>query len=170
MSVCPTNIAKFFSIDTIIALFCAAAVLFNDLFAKVLICTISPLCLFMSFRRCAGYAGWNNFLHSSQNTGKKGSTLFWDGGINSEDLEVGTRILIGWNPDRKCVIQYLGGGRFIALKTENATMKAGDTFTCGYMRNGYELHLEHFQRKDSSKEEFTYIAGLDGGPTILERL
>lgn len=54
VSVCPTNIAKFVSIDTIIALFCAAAVLFNDLFAKVLICTISPLCLFMSFRGCAG--------------------------------------------------------------------------------------------------------------------
>lgn len=120
--------------------------------------------------RFAGYAGWDDFLHSSQNTGKKGSTLFRDGGINSEDLEVGTRILIGWNPDRKCVIQHLGGGRFIALKTENATMKAGDTFTCGYMRKGYELHLEHFQRKDSSEEEFTYIAGLDGGLTILERL
>lgn len=120
--------------------------------------------------RFAGYAGWNDFLHSSQNTGKKGSTLFRDGGIKSEDLEVGARILIGWNPDRKCVIQHLGGGRFIARNTLNSTMRAGDTFTCAYMHKGHELHLEHFQRKDSSEEEFTYIAGLDGGLTILEQL
>ncbi|MGN0188395.1 MAG: hypothetical protein ACI395_02650 [Candidatus Cryptobacteroides sp.] len=118
--------------------------------------------------RFAGYGGWEDFLDNSRKTGKNGSSLFKDGGINAQELEVGARILIGWKPDRKCVIRHLGNGQFIAEKTENSTMKTGDTFTCGYMRKGHELHLEHFQRKDSPEEEFTYIAGLDGGLTILE--
>lgn len=124
--------------------------------------TLNVLCRFIKFR------SWEHFCEYISHESNE-SELFTGTTINTEDLEIGTRIRIGWPPDRTCIIRYLGDNRFIAEETINATMQAGDTFTCLQFQKGRELHLDDFRKADPS-ERYRYVVGLNSGLTTLEIL
>jgi hypothetical protein len=116
--------------------------------------------------RFIGLRSWEHFCQSIS-TAPGESELFTGSTINTSDLEVGSRIRIGWPPDRVCVIRYLGDNRFVAEQTLNSTMQAGDTFSCLQFQKGRELHLDDFRKADPG-ERFRYVVGLDSGLTTLE--
>ena len=129
-------------------------------YETVSIRTLNVLCRFIGLR-C-----WEDYC-SRISSGVTESELFGGSTIDTSDLTVGTRIRIGWKPDRICIIRYLGDNRFIAEKTENATMQAGDTFSCLQFQKGRELHLDDFRKADPS-EKYRYVVGLNSGLTTLE--
>lgn len=122
--------------------------------------TLNVLCRFI------GIHSWEQFCESLSSEGHE-SELFTGSTINAADLAVGTRIRIGWLPDRMCTVRYLGDNRFIAEETLNSTMQSGDTFSCLQFQKGRELHLDDFRKADPS-ERFRYVVGINSGLTTLE--
>lgn len=114
--------------------------------------------------RFIGYHGWDEFCSNHE---RNESELFSDGLISSEDLKVGTRLRIGWPPDRCCIIRYLGNDKFIAEETVNSTMQSGDTFSCIQIQMGKPMYLDNF-RKAGTSEKFRYIVGINTGLTLLD--
>lgn len=124
--------------------------------------TLNVLCRFI------GIHSWEQFCESLSSEGRD-SELFTGSTINAADLAVGTRIRIGWLPDRMCTVRYLGDNRFVAEETQNSTMQSGDTFSCLQFQKGRELHLDDFRKADPS-ERFRYVVGINSGLTTLEVL
>lgn len=122
--------------------------------------TLNVLCRFI------GIHSWEQFCESISSEGHE-SELFTGSTINAADLAVGTRIRIGWLPDRMCTVRYLGDNRFVAEETQNSTMQSGDTFLCLQFQKGRELHLDDFRKADPS-ERFRYVVGINSGLTTLE--
>lgn len=122
--------------------------------------TLNVLCRFI------GIHSWEQFCESLSSEEHE-SELFTGSTINAADLAVGTRIRIGWLPDRMCTVRYLGDNRFVAEETQNSTMQSGDTFSCLQFQKGRELHLDDFHKADPS-ERFRYVVGINSGLTTLE--
>ena len=116
--------------------------------------------------RFVGLRSWEHFCQSIS-TAPGESELFTGSTINTSDLEVGSRIRIGWPPDRICVIRYLGDNRFVAEQTLNSTMQAGDTFSCLQFQKGRQLQMDNFCKNGSSEMQ-RYIVGINTGLTTLE--
>ena len=116
--------------------------------------------------RFVGLRSWEHFCQSIS-TAPGESELFTGSTINTSDLEVGSRIRIGWPPDRICVIRYLGDNSFVAEQTLNSTMQAGDTFSCLQFQKGRQLQMDNFCKMGSSEMQ-RYIVGINTGLTTLE--
>jgi hypothetical protein len=112
---------------------------------------------------------WHHFCHTPRN--KKESELFRnDGVINCSKLEKGTRLRLGWMPDRICEIEYLGNNRFIATRTENTSIKQGDSFSCLLIQKGRELYMDYFTHSGEivNDSNARYVVGQINGLSIVE--
>lgn len=89
--------------------------------------------------------------------------------IISADLAIGSRIRIGWLPDRICEVRYLGNSNFVAEHCENSKMREGDTFSCLQFSLGKEAVLTNFNQPGSSLNQ-TYVIGQKHGLTLLSNL
>ncbi len=113
--------------------------------------------------------GWHHFCHTPRNN--KESELFRnDGIINCSKLEKGTRLRLGWMPDRICEIEYLGNNRFIATRTENTSIKQGDSFSCLLIQKGRELYMDYFTHSGERVNDSNarYVVGQINGLSIVE--
>ena len=115
--------------------------------------------------RYSGYANWDVFNEYLKDSSHVESEMFDGEVIDVSTLAVGTRIKIGWRPDRICIIEYLGDLHFKAIETHNAKLQPGDLFTCSKIQLGRELRLDNLRR---SETEMSYIAGTRNGLTLLE--
>lgn len=114
-------------------------------------------------------SNWETYCKRLQEKFQRSSEIFQvTGSINSCDIAIGTKIRIAWQPDRVCVIEYLGGYRYVAVKCENSRMKAGDTFTCQTIQKGRELYMECFTRRGKEEPEGCYLVGQINGLTTAE--
>ena len=112
---------------------------------------------------------WHHFCHTPRNN--KESELFRnDGVINCSKLEKGTRLRLGWMPDRICEIEYLGNNRFIATRTENTSIKQGDSFSCLLIQKGRELYMDYFTHSGETVNDSNarYVVGQINGLSIVE--
>ena len=111
---------------------------------------------------------WEDFC--SKQSGNKESMIFENKDIiNCDNLKKGTRIRLAWQPDRVCEIEYLGDYRFVAVRTENSTIKAGDTFRCLQIQKGRELHMDNFTRYGQQESNNArYIVGETNGLSVVE--
>ena len=121
--------------------------------------TLDILCRFI------GYRDFRVFCDSLKTTEAFASDFFTDKAVYSEDLVPGTRLTIGWNPNRVVTLTYLGDGRYEVTDSENAKLQPGDRFELSHLMQGYPLFIPRIQRG----EEYTpaYIAGNNGGLTLL---
>ena len=78
-----------------------------------------------------GFPDWETFVSDYCEVGSvQSSHRISSETIAAEDLPVHAKIELGWNPNRQCLIEHLGDGNFVVLESENAKLKAGDTFHC----------------------------------------
>lgn len=118
--------------------------------------------------RFAGFHSWEEFCKNSEKEINE-SEFISEKSISASDLVPGTRLRIGWPPNRICIIRYEGEYKFIAEHSENATMQPGDTFTCVQFHKGRQLYMDNFCRCGSTEKQ-TYIAGTNTGLSLLEIL
>ena len=91
--------------------------------------------------------------------------------ISCKDLREGSRLRLGWLPDRICEIEYLGDNRFVAVRTENATIRPGDTFRCMQIQKGRELYMDNFTRNgEPERVDTRYVVGKTNGLTMVEHI
>lgn len=125
--------------------------------------------------RFIGAVSWNNWCTALKGTVSGDSELFTSSAVFASGLPVGARLRIGWLPDRMCIVRHLGGCRFIAEETCNATMQPGDTFSCIQFQKGHSVCMDNFIRKSdagrqdgTTHESLRYIVGQQSGLTMLE--
>ena len=115
---------------------------------------------------------WNNFCTELKSVDNKESELFEGKDvIKSSNLATGSRIRLAWLPDRVCDIEYLGDNRFIAVRTENSTIKPGDTFRCLQIEKGREMFMDSFTRNGEPEDNCArYVVGKTNGLTQAEHI
>ena len=119
--------------------------------------------------RYVGADGWDNYVGRLRSTAGRESEEFTDGMLSVSSLAVGTRLLIGWQPDRLCEIRYLGDYRFVVESATNGSLRTGDSFSCLQFQLGKLLYMDCFQRADEPTEEnLRYAVGRENGLTMLE--
>lgn len=133
--------------------------LYKPGYDTVAIHTLNVLC------RYCGYANWEVFQEYLKENSPVESEMFDGEVINVSSLEVGTRIKIGWRPDRVGIIEYMGKQYFRLIEIHNSKLQPGDLFTCSNLQLGRELRLDNLRRGET---EMSYIAGTRNGLTLLE--
>jgi len=116
--------------------------------------------------RYAGAASWAHFLQCLKAESPRESEEFQADGLDSAALAPGAKLLLGWLPDRRITVQYLGDNRFEVISSENSSLAPGDRFSCLHFQKGRPLYLDRFCRAGSSREA-RYVAGERSGLTVV---
>ena len=76
---------------------------------------------------------------------------------------------MAWNPNRECVVEYVGNNRFVVLHAINAKMQVGDQFTALQFVLGQALNANNYiSVRVTDLKQDTYVAGAKSGLTKLE--
>lgn len=78
-----------------------------------------------------------------------------------EDMKPGDRLLLVWQPGRRCAITYLGDGRFVVTESENTRLRPGDTFGCAFIIEGEPLYLDRLSQ--AGRQPVSYVCGKISG-------
>lgn len=128
--------------------------------------TLDVLCQYI------GFNNWEAFCDYLKHEAKIESEMFQTNILSTESLQPGDRLRIGWQPNRVCIIRYLGNYRFVAESTENTSLQPGDSFACLQFQLHRELFMDYFRRKTDATDtpNVRYAVGQEHGLTILEKL
>ena len=127
--------------------------------------TINILCQYI------GIDEWNSFCKSLNENGVIDSDMVNGENIEACSLSVGDILQIGWLPNRKCIIEYLGDYKFRAIKCENSTMQPGDIFKCvEFIKNQPAIMDEFIQSGDCQRNHKRYIAGKHHGLSFIKKI
>ena len=119
--------------------------------------------------RYVGSTSWKGFCEDLKVSEQIESEEFSGSSIISSDLKVGTRLRLGWLPDRQIVLEYKGDNRYIIRESHNSSLEPGDSFECIQIQVGRPLYLDRFRRA-GSKSETRYVAGERSGLTVVQLL
>lgn len=115
--------------------------------------------------RFAGYKGWQDYIDCHEVE----SGFVSMPKIVTSELQVGQKIIMAWNPDRECVVEYVGNNRFVVLHAINAKMQVGDQFTALQFVLGQALNANNYiSVRVTDLKQDTYVAGAKSGLTKLE--
>lgn len=81
--------------------------------------------------------------------------------LTDRDLKMGDRLRLTWRPDRVCVVEYLGYGRFCVREAVNTKLSVGDTFRCHLFIAHEPLFLDQLVHEGG--EPVSYVAGRQDG-------
>ena len=119
--------------------------------------------------RYADKESWDNYCNYLKRTSSTESDLFTDGLLSVATLSVGTRLRLGWQPDRVCEVRYMGEYRFVVEQVRNGSLQVGDTFSCFQLQLGKVMYMDCFQRANENfQENQRYAVGRSIGLTLLE--
>lgn len=116
--------------------------------------------------RYAGYSGWQDY----QDKQHVESDFIAAKRVVVKEMNKGQKLCIAWNPDRECLIEYLGEGRFVVLHAQNSKLQIGDQFTTTQFLLGQPLTATEVVSVREPKQQDTYIAGAKTGLTKIELL
>ncbi len=88
--------------------------------------------------------------------------------LNVSDLVVGDKVEIGWQPNRHCVLCYLGDDKFEVVDAQNSKLQVGNTFECRSFMLGQPLYLSRLVQGD--REPVSFVVGKRDGLSLVNRL
>ena len=86
--------------------------------------------------------------------------------IEGKRLARGLFLRITWLPDRVCVVEHLGGARFIVRQVENSKLSVGDTFEAAVIIEGEPLYMGNLVHE--GQPPVSYVAGVKSGGVHFE--
>lgn len=113
--------------------------------------------------RFLGFSDWDAFLTNLDQTAT--SQEFVTDSVKSEDLSVGDRLSLIWQPNRKIVIEYVGDNSFIVRESHNSKLSVNDTFKCLYIFDNQPLFIDELMHIGFDKP-MSYICGKKGGVKV----
>lgn len=87
--------------------------------------------------------------------------------LYSKDLDTGNQVNICWNPNRHCLLKYLGNSLFEVIGSENAKLKPGDRFLCQRFTLNQPLYVELLTNNGNTE---LFVMGNKGGLSGLKLL
>lgn len=119
--------------------------------------------------RYVGADSWSDLCKKLKAASPIESEEFSGESIISTRLEPGSRLQLGWLPDRLVTVTYLGQNRFVVEESLNSSLNPGDSFECLQLQVGRPLYLDRFRRSGSANET-RYVAGEKSGLTSIHIL
>lgn len=101
--------------------------------------TLSIIALYL------GYSSWQLLTDSIAGT-ISGFDDETPGVIQASALAVGTRLTVGWEPDRLIVIRHRGGGIYEVESAANSKLAAGDELQLTQLADGFPLLVSEVKR------------------------
>jgi len=109
----------------------------------------------------AQYAGLADYNAFTQLSGKAQSNLVLAERLTDDDFYEGMRVRLRWMPDRECLIEHQGDGRFKVLEAKNSKLEAGDLFSCHLFIMHEPLYLDNLLHR--GRNHAAYVAGRQDG-------
>lgn len=104
----------------------------------------------------AGYRSWHDFLDNADN-GIPSSFVLGRHLSADEDLTIGQRLQLVWQPGRRCTVKLVAPRRFEVIESENTRLRPGDTFSCAFIIEGEPLYIDSLVQGD--RAPVSYVCG-----------
>lgn len=118
--------------------------------------------------RFVGFPDWETFVSDYCGVeGVQSSHRVVSPSLYSKDLDTGNQVNICWNPNRHCLLKYLGNSLFEVIGSENAKLKPGDRFLCQRFTLNQPLYVELLTNNGNTE---LFVMGNKGGLTKLNLL
>ena len=117
--------------------------------------------------RFVGYNDWEDFVNSNSEDPNEQSEEILQKCIHSKNLEVREKLYFSWNPDRECVVEYLGDNTYKILDCKNTKLQKNSTFVCPFFIEGRSLYIDDLTMDGQTFAMF--VAGKNGGLKIVEK-
>ncbi len=117
--------------------------------------------------RFVGYNDWDDFVRENVIDPNEQSEEIMQKCIYTKNLKAGDKIYYTWNPDRECLVEYLGDNVFKVLESKNSKVQKNDTFVTAFFIEGQPLYLDDLTRDGETYAMF--VVGKNGGLKIVEK-
>ena len=96
-----------------------------------------------------GYKDWEDFERHGGNAGAVQSSIVLSRRLNvSESLTPGDSVLLTWQPESECLVEYLGNLEFCVKSSKNTRLTVGDRFQCGLIVDGEPLYIDNLRHEN----------------------
>ncbi len=110
--------------------------------------------------RFIGYKDFETFCNHCEN-GEVQSGIVEREHLSADRMYIGQKLQLTWRPDRRCVVEHLGDGRFVVVEAENTKLSVGDTFVCHLFIAHEPLFIDNLIHNGGTST--TYVAGRKDG-------
>ncbi len=111
--------------------------------------------------RYAGYRDFGQFVNHGGDDSEASEDVVSPRITVAEDLAVRDRVRLTWQPNRECVVRYLGDEQFVVEHALATKLHAGDTFSCALIIEGEPLYLDNLVR--AGHPPVAFVCGKRGG-------
>lgn len=114
-----------------------------------------------------GYSDWDGFRRHLEENSESQSNEMINPTLLSSSLHNGERVEIQWQPNRRCVLEYLGENSFVVIESEHSKLQKGNTFECLSFYLHHPLYIDNLVQGDNAPVSF--IVGKRDGLTVVKR-
>lgn len=115
--------------------------------------------------RFVGFSDWETFVSDyCEVESVQSSHRVVSESIYAKDLIVGDRVEIQWNPNRRCMLIYMGDNLFEVSESVNAKLKAGARFLCQRFTLNQPLYVDVLDNEGRTE---LFVMGNKGGLTKI---
>lgn len=97
---------------------------------------------------------------------QQSSGFFTTDKVLASELETGSKVILGWQPDRLVRLVYLGQFRFAVIESVHSKLHEGDILEIASIMFGHPLYIGRIERAGQLLQ--SYVAGRTGGISRLE--
>ncbi len=113
-----------------------------------------------------GYSSFSHFMSSPSDSDEAASAPALGATIHpSTQMEEHERLMITWQPGRKCIIRHLGSGQFVVESSENTRLLPGNTFCCELIIDGEPMYIDNLVQ--TGRKPTGYVCGKRNGVHFL---
>lgn len=114
-----------------------------------------------------GYSDWEGFRRHLEENSESQSNEMINPTLLSSSLHNGERVEIQWQPNRRCVLEYLGENTFVVIESEHSKLQKGNTFECLSFYLHHPLYIDNLVQGDNAPVSF--VVGKRDGLTVVKR-
>lgn len=111
------------------------------------------------------YTGRRDYRHLCIEM-QQSSDFFTTEKVVTSELETGTKLVIGWQPDRHVTLVCLGQSRFAVTESVHSKLHEGDILEFASVLLEHPLYIGRIERSGELLQ--SYVAGKTGGISSLE--
>ena len=116
--------------------------------------------------RTVGYRNFDDFRRFYDDKGDNSSDMVLGKNVQSNQLHIGDRVTLHWNPGRVCTVEYIGNNTYRVISSEKTKLQPGNTFQTPFFAEGTPMLLSNLIQDGTAFN--LYEIGKQGGVTQVE--